>query len=93
MLGCKSAQPEHLCRILIELIDTCWDVNNIARPAGSATSSELIDTCWDVNFQACQALPLYTLELIDTCWDVNKNDYFEVKKKPERINRYMLGCK
>ena len=56
---------------LLELIDTCWDVNNIARPAGSATSSELIDTCWDVNLFSSAFCMLFKLELIDTCWDVN----------------------
>ena len=34
-----------------ELIDTCWDVNQLPELLEVELSLELIDTCWDVNFQ------------------------------------------
>ena len=33
----------------IELIDTCWDVNQVPTRIGRDEHAELIDTCWDVN--------------------------------------------
>ena len=33
----------------LELIDTCWDVNNIYRCRRQWQAAELIDTCWNVN--------------------------------------------
>ena len=33
----------------LELIDTCWDVNNYDAISILADRLELIDTCWDVN--------------------------------------------
>ena len=35
---------------MIELIDTCWDVNGVNDVIDSETGCELIDTCWDVNY-------------------------------------------
>ena len=32
-----------------ELIDTCWDVNEVRYSQTASGSMELIDTCWDVN--------------------------------------------
>ena len=32
-----------------ELIDTCWDVNDINFATRITAPTELIDTCWDVN--------------------------------------------
>ena len=32
-----------------ELIDTCWDVNDLKSAVLTVQMQELIDTCWDVN--------------------------------------------
>ena len=54
-----------------ELIDTCWNVNDITIVVFDEAISELIDTCWNVNaFRMCLGLILL-MELIDTCWNVN----------------------
>ena len=37
-----------------ELIDTCWDVNDITIVVFDEAISELIDTCWDVNLRSCK---------------------------------------
>ena len=34
---------------IVELIDTCWDVNLDRLVIAIVCSTELIDTCWDVN--------------------------------------------
>ena len=50
MLGCKyylTVRTHTHC--FLELIDTCWDVNNTAVTIPIQGITELIDTCWDVN--------------------------------------------
>ena len=37
---------------MIELIDTCWDVNRIHEYGRDTSNVELIDTCWDVNISS-----------------------------------------
>ena len=40
----------------IELIDTCWDVNDGSGGGGDFDISELIDTCWDVNSEVAKVV-------------------------------------
>ena len=50
MLGCKSDSWEsYQWPWVLELIDTCWDVNKNSCNVSVPQSTELIDTCWDVN--------------------------------------------
>ena len=49
MLGCKFLLNIFIKTSLHELIDTCWDVNQINQIAVPDALLELIDTCWDVN--------------------------------------------
>ena len=78
---------------MLELIDTCWDVNLTELLRKRANRQELIDTCWDVNQRKSLMLLLWRTELIDTCWDVNKFSMHVLRHTFARINRYMLGCK
>ena len=55
----------------IELIDTCWDVNQERHLRYQVLKHELIDTCWDVNAVSSNIIQMTEAELIDTCWDVN----------------------
>ena len=50
MLGCKCYTAVKLYAVLLELIDTCWDVNKDVQGRRLDLLLELIDTCWDVNF-------------------------------------------
>ena len=77
----------------MELIDTCWDVNEDKEHKMKSLDSELIDTCWDVNRLQRIYLFLTDGELIDTCWDVNMYEGLDEHSPSKRINRYMLGCK
>ena len=49
MLGCKYIIGLLGSVVMVELIDTCWDVNYSIPSAVDADLKELIDTCWDVN--------------------------------------------
>ena len=49
MLGCKFNGFVNELVLAEELIDTCWDVNEIRYSQTVNGSMELIDTCWDVN--------------------------------------------
>ncbi len=49
MLGCKFTFPDTSTHSVLELIDTCWDVNPVYPSLGEYGDTELIDTCWDVN--------------------------------------------
>ena len=71
MLGCKSRCWYSYVLHDIELIDTCWDVNNNRLTDSDYDDYELIDTCWDVNSVCISQAALESGELIDTCWDVN----------------------
>ena len=59
MLGCKSICCKSCCGFFMELIDTCWDVNQTNICGCYEVSYELIDTCWDVN-QDCIAVAVST---------------------------------
>ena len=61
---------------MLELIDTCWDVNEDKEHKMKSLDSELIDTCWDVNLLPIAKYSPAICELIDTCWDVNLVIYF-----------------
>ena len=55
MLGCKFEYHQYIKASKYELIDTCWDVNDITLVVFDEAISELIDTCWDVNAADCAA--------------------------------------
>ena len=78
---------------MLELIDTCWDVNLGRTVTLRVDRKELIDTCWDVNIFGGHNNGKIKQELIDTCWDVNANSATNTNTGSSRINRYMLGCK
>ena len=49
MLGCKLKNGRLRTGLMLELIDTCWDVNYKYNFMSADANNELIDTCWDVN--------------------------------------------
>ena len=51
MLECKQFFRQYGYLVSIELIDTCWNVNERAEQAREALELELIDTCWNVNIR------------------------------------------
>ena len=84
-------RPVHLMRVLIELIDTLWNVNELSD----------LQTCiyLGINRYIMECKFFITVcnftmstELIDTLWNVNSNYKFK-KIKTLRINRYIMECK
>ena len=71
MLGCKYRNKIVKISGIFELIDTCWDVNQLTGNQNMQALKELIDTCWDVNITEVTTPVNAVTELIDTCWDVN----------------------
>ena len=49
MLECKLSTRISRGVSIFELIDTCWNVNNLGDRTEKVTGAELIDTCWNVN--------------------------------------------
>ena len=49
MLECKYGNSGNSTGDLVELIDTCWNVNIADEEISDELASELIDTCWNVN--------------------------------------------
>ena len=49
MLECKLMQCALRIVLVIELIDTCWNVNKFSDVELTLEYVELIDTCWNVN--------------------------------------------
>ena len=72
IVGCKQSMTERLLYMLLELIDTQWDVNTPKKLEIYFDRKELIDTQWDVNLDNSLDGDLSQAELIDTQWDVNK---------------------
>ena len=85
--------PNKIRYIIIELIDTQWDVNTTGAWKDFKDSTELIDTQWDVNDNGYLIGLNGEIELIDTQWDVNVNDLPDLNDVTLRINRYIVGCK
>ena len=71
MLECKSPCSFIKHKNLLELIDTCWNVNTVDALSSDVTCTELIDTCWNVNVSSAWIALIIPGELIDTCWNVN----------------------
>ena len=61
MLGCKCCSSSSISDFSLELIDTCWDVNNSVKQVNDKTTVELIDTCWDVNLIETSSNALVTM--------------------------------
>ena len=57
--------------MLIELIDTLWNVNSKNLEVRLKQDEELIDTLWNVNNIPHCFLCQFPHELIDTLWNVN----------------------
>ena len=77
----------------LELIDTCWDVNEIVEKKVITDGKELIDTCWDVN-QDSEINWWYSVYGINRYMLGCKYLYKTIfQSRKDRINRYMLGCK
>ena len=72
MLECKCIPASFLLRGMMELIDTCWNLNFLFILSVSLAGYELIDTCWNVNMAGITAEYQGFNELIDTCWNVNR---------------------
>ena len=70
MLECKSKISLPYGLAYLELIDTCWNVNNhetVPCWQGTGINRYMLEckcSCYSVRLAA-------TLELIDTCWNVN----------------------
>ena len=78
---------------LLELIDTCWDVNNKDIPRKALAKAELIDTCWDVNQYVSCDYGTQNARINRYMLGCKFNRGPHKNHRCIRINRYMLGCK
>ncbi len=72
MLGCKLLSQSFSLSALRELIDTCWDVNDVyifkCNHWLPGINRYMLGCKWRRQDNICYRL---RQELIDTCWDVN----------------------
>ena len=57
------------------LIDTWWNVNQLALVPVAYNGSVLIDTWWNVNINMTSVILSRSSVLIDTWWNVNQMPY------------------
>ena len=72
-MECKFKAFRSIVFLVLELIDTLWNVNKYYSQKYTKNTPELIDTLWNVNFNRVFNRCLVCLELIDTLWNVNLN--------------------
>ena len=70
-MECKFAVVPKFFTVVIELIDTLWNVNKFGTFYFFMLTGELIDTLWNVNNISEETLVGTITELIDTLWNVN----------------------
>ena len=71
MLGCKFFSSYHSVNLILELIDTCWDVNKDVQGRRLDLLLRINRYMLGCKFETCANNSCYVCELIDTCWDVN----------------------
>ena len=91
-MECKFCIAVTLKKLLFELIDTLWNVNDSEFKEIARKADELIDTLWNVNILADTLKKGKDVELIDTLWNVNILGVQNVEENT-RINRYIMECK
>ena len=77
--------------LLLVLIDTWWNVNNIGIRKALIVYGVLIDTWWNVNMTSTGYVRRDFRVLIDTWWNVNQ-EFVNSLLKISGFNRYMVEC-
>ncbi len=74
------------------LIETLWNVKEIAVRNPSFVFHVLIETLWNVKWKFTMSPTLYVFVLIETLWNVKSVDHLQVDFSL-RINRNIVECK
>ena len=79
--------------MIIELIETLWNVNHDLVFCYAIVCVELIETLWNVNATVRRCKYYYRPELIETLWNVNDNWEPDGNSNKCGINRNIVECK
>ena len=67
MMSCRNN-----IKLILELIETLWNVNIFSPCQACIAVNELIETLWNVNeFRYAEHIEMRKKELIETLWNVN----------------------
>ena len=82
-----------VCDLLRVLIETLWNVNNLAISAFTVLHQVLIETLWNVNYSGKEEAGNSRKVLIETLWNVNMISLLSSVFSALSINRNIVECK
>ena len=91
MVECEFSSVSPVTMSYLVLIDTWWNVNQLAEGGVLKKGQVLIDTWWNVNKLRDTPVLADRIVLIDTWWNVNY-DVYEIEELATGFNRYMVEC-